>query len=260
MKRKKSKPQYVTDHDDVEIDRTHLLTDDTPFAIKEAYVRLRTNLMFCLKADGENPCKVFAVTSANPSEGKSLTSANIAISCAMLGKKTILIDADMRRPMQHKLWEIKNTDGLCDYIAKIRPLKTSKVEKLPLVIVCSGTIPPNPSEMIASDRMRLLVEKCAEYYDYVIIDTPPINTVADAQIITKLVDGMVVVARSGVTTVDELAYAIDTVKNAGGNLCGVLLNDMNMKSAKYSYRYRYGNKYDYKYGYKYAYKTDYSTK
>lgn len=104
-------------------------------------------------------------------------------------------------------------------------------------IVCTGTVPPNPSELLSSERMKRFVEECAKVYDYVIIDTPPINTVADAQIISTYVDGVVIVAKSGGTTSDELNTAIDAVHHAGGNLCGVVLNNMNMKSVEYAYKY-----------------------
>ena len=237
----------------IRTNRKRLLNNETPFAIREAYVKLRTSLMFCMTADKERPCKTFAVTSAQPSEGKSLTAANIAISYAMLGKKTLLIDADLRRPTQKRLWKTNSTAGLCDFLAKFGSLKLPVVEDLPLSIIFAGTIPPNPSELLSSNRMRYFVEKCSSYYDYVIIDTPPINAVADAQIISTFVDGVLIVAKSGLTTSNELNTAIDMVERAGGNLCGIVLNDMNMKSMKYSYRYKYSDKYgySYKYGYKY---------
>lgn len=239
----------------IAVNRRRLLTNDTPFAIKEAYVKLRTSLMFCMTADKTRPCTTFAVTSAKPSEGKSLTAANIAISYAMLGKKVLLVDADMRKPTQRRLWKVDVSTGLCDFLAKIWKLEVVKVKELPLWIVCTGTIPPNPSELLASDRMKRFVEECAKRYDYVIIDTPPINTVADAQIISTFVDGVVLVAKSGNTTSDELNTAIEAVSRAGGNLCGVLLNDLNMKSVKYSYKYKYGDKYGYKYSYSDPYET-----
>ncbi len=239
----------------IAVNRRRLLTNDTPFAIKEAYVKLRTSLMFCMTADKTRPCTTFAVTSAKPSEGKSLTAANIAISYAMLGKKVLLVDADMRKPTQRRLWKVDVSTGLCDFLAKIWKLEVVKVKELPLWIVCTGTIPPNPSELLASDRMKRFVEECAKRYDYVIIDTPPINTVADAQIISTFVDGVVLVAKSGNTTSDELNTAIEAVSRAGGNLCGVVLNDLNMKSVKYSYKYKYGDKYGYKYSYSDPYET-----
>ena len=221
-----------------------IINNDTPFAVKEAYVKLRTNLMFCMTADKERPCKSFVITSSKPSEGKSTTATNLAVSYAMLGKKVILIDADMRKPTQRKLWKIESTTGLCDFLAKIKSLELSKVKDLPLWIVCTGTIPPNPSELLSSDRMKRFIDKCAKIYDYVIIDTPPINTVADAQIVSTYVDGVVLVSKSGDTTTDELNAAIDAVHRAGGNLCGVVLNNMNMKAMK-----RYGDKYGYSYSY-----------
>lgn len=231
------------------VNRRRLLNNESPFAIKEAYVKLRTSLMFCMTADKERTCKTFAITSSKPSEGKSLTAANVAISYAMLGKKVLLIDADMRKPTQRRLWKVELTVGLCDFLAKIWKLEIAKVQDLPLWIVCTGTIPPNPSELLASDRMKVFVRECAKVYDYVIIDTPPINTVADAQIAAAYVDGVVLVAKSGYTSADELMAAIDAVHQVGGNLCGVVLNDLNMKSVKYSYKYKYGDKYGYKYGY-----------
>lgn len=240
----------------VAVNRKRLLNNESPFAVKEAYVKLRTNLMFCMTADKKRPCKVFAITSAKPSEGKSLTVANIAIIFAMLGKRTLLIDADMRKPTQRRLWSIDISTGLCDFLAKIGPLELAKVDELPLSIICTGTIPPNPSELLSSGRMKDFVEVCSNSYDYVIIDTPPINTVADAQIISTFVDGVVIVTKSGDTTSDQLCAAIDAVNRAGGNLCGTVLNGMNMKSVKYSYKYKYGDKYGYKYSYSESYETE----
>lgn len=145
----------------VRTSRKRLLTNESPFAIKEAYVKLRTSLMFCMTADKERPCTSFAVTSAKPSEGKSLTAANIAISYAMLGKKVLLIDADMRKPTQRRLWRVEKPTGLCDFLAKISKLELDKVKDLPLWIVCTGTIPPNPSELLSSRALqRLRGRKC----------------------------------------------------------------------------------------------------
>lgn len=142
-----------------------MLTNESPFAIKEAYVKLRTSLLFCMTADKERPCSTFAITSAKPSEGKSLTAANIAISYAMLGKRVLLVDADMRKPTQRRLWKVRSTAGLCDFLAKISRLELVKVTDLPLWIVCTGTIPPNPSELLSSERMRRFVAESAKTYD-----------------------------------------------------------------------------------------------
>lgn len=226
--------------------RDLLLTDDSPFAIKEAYVKLRTNLMFGLCADGEHPCRVFALTSPNPSEGKSTTAANIAISFARLGKKTILIDADMRKPTQGKRWKISTSHGLSDLLAKVSSSPIYDVKGLPLSVLCAGECPPNPSELLASANMQHVIEYVKNEFEYVIIDTPPINTVADAQIISKFVDGVVLVVRSESTKRAEMLYALEQLKQADSNVCGVILNDLNIKSTKYAYKSAYSS---YAYGY-----------
>ena len=232
-----------------------LLSFSSPFAVREAYVKLRTNLMFCVNAKGD-PCTTFVLTSPNPSEGKSLTAANIAISLAMLGKKTLLIDADMRKPKQRKLWSVhSDSTGLCYYIANIGPLGLRTVSSIPLDIAFCGAIPPNPSELLSSTRMKRFLESARSLYGYVIVDTAPINTVADAQILSSMVDGVVLVARSEKTTTEELSLAVDAVTHAGGNLCGVVVNDLEMKVGKYSYQYKYvenngkGGSNGYGYGY-----------
>lgn len=181
MKRTTMRQNMKNKSEIIASNRKRLLNNDTSFAIREAYVKLRTGLMFCMTKDRDRACKTIAVTSANPSEGKSLTAANIAISYAMLGKKTLLIDADLRKPTQRRLWKLDVSSGLCDFIAGIWKLELVKVKDLPLWIIGAGTIPPNPSELLSSDRMKTFVAEIATRYDYVIIDTPPINTVADAR-------------------------------------------------------------------------------
>ena len=116
---KRTRKNLRTSNETLVDNRRKILTEETPFAIREAYVKLRTNLLFCMTADKERPCTTFAITSAKPSEGKSLTAANIAVSYAMLGKKVILIDADMRKPTQRRLWKVEKSAGLCDFLAKI---------------------------------------------------------------------------------------------------------------------------------------------
>ena len=236
----------------VHTDRGRLLTEDSPFAIKEAYVKLRTSLMFCMVPGENKACKSFVCTSGRPSDGKSLTAANIAVSFAMMGKNTLLVDTDLRKPVQQKLWGVHTDSGLCDFLAGIGPINQKFIEGIPLSIVFSGTIPPNPSELLSSARMKAFAKKSEETFDYIIYDAPPINTVADAQILSTYADGVVLVVRSGTTTRDELHAATEAVKRVDGNLCGVVLNDMDMKSVQSAYRYKYGysEKYDYKYGYK----------
>jgi capsular exopolysaccharide synthesis family protein len=242
------------------VENLRLLTYDTPFAVREAYVRLRTNLMFCVSRQGD-PCTTFVVTSGNPAEGKSITAANVSISFAMLGKKTLLIDADMRKPAQQNVWHTRQSStGLCNYLAGIGELGLGHVDGIPLSIAFCGVIPPNPSELLSSTRMRSFLKSAHELYDYVIVDTAPVNTVADAQILSPMVDGVMLVTRSRRSTTEELGMAVEAVEHSGGNLCGVVVNDMDMKTSGYSYRYKYdryaqSQKYGYghKYGYGYSY-------
>ena len=205
-------------------DGNFLLNLRSPAEIKEAYVKLRTNLMFCMTADGTRNCKVFAVTGANQGEGKSITAANIAISFAMIGKKTLLLDADMRSSSQRRIWKNRTLTGLSDFLAEIKPLEVFSVKELPLSIVFTGTLPPNPSELLSSEKMSDFVKECSNRFDYIIIDTPSLNDYADAQIISTLADGVVLVARSGETDSADLAESLDSVKRSGGNVCGVALN------------------------------------
>ena len=207
--------------------------------------------MFSLCADGKKPCKIFSVTSANPNEGKSTTVSNIAISFAMLGKKTLIIDADMRKPKISSLWGIKTSYGLSDMLAQVNPCTIYKVEELPLSIMCTGNIPPNPSELLSSANMVKFLKFIRDEFDYIIIDTPPINTVADAQIISRLVDGTIVIVKSGETKANELTLALNMLEQAGGNISGIVLNGMDNKFSKYSYRYKY--KYGYYKNYSYNY-------
>lgn len=205
-------------------DGNFLLNLRSPAEIKEAYVKLRTNLMFCMTADGTRNCKVFAVTGANQGEGKSITAANIAISFAMIGKKTLLLDADMRSSSQRRIWKNRTLTGLSDFLAEIKPLEVFSVKELPLSIVFTGTLPPNPSELLSSEKMSSFVKECSNRFDYIIIDTPSLNDYADAQIISTLADGVILVARSGETDSADLAESLDSVKRSGGNVCGVALN------------------------------------
>ena len=144
-------PKQNAKNEAVSANKKRLLNNDSPFAIKESYVKLRTSLMFCMTADSKRACRTFA----------------------MLGKKTLLIDADMRKPNQRRLWRTNPTTGLCDFLAKIQDLCIYDVEGISFSIVCTGTIPPNPSELLFSEGMKNFVEECSKLYEYIIIDTPP---------------------------------------------------------------------------------------
>ncbi len=252
--KKKSKNKAV-DRTSMEkrYNRKKLLTLASPYAIREAYTQLRTNMLFSVAADSAQQCKVFAVTSSNPTEGKSLTAANVAVSFAMLGKKTLIIDADMRKPAQHRLWGIENTSGLSNMLAKVGEACLYKVQDLPLSILTAGEIPPNPAELLTSAQFELLIEKFKSEYNFIIVDMPPINIVSDAQMVCAHTDSIVLVALSEETRTDDIERAEEAIKTAGGKICGIVINGVDYKKAKGSYSYKYSKDYRYKYSYSYEY-------
>ena len=235
------------------IDAGKLLDAETPFAIREAYVQLRTNLMFSVAADENKGGRIFAVTSSNPEEGKSLTASNLAISFAMMGKKTLLIDCDMRKPTIHKLWNVELTGGVSNLLAEVGETSFHTVSEIPLTVLSAGDVPPNPSELLTSARFGTMLENFRAEYEYIIIDTPPVNRVADAQIIARRADGTLIVVNSGKTQKYELMQTLETLKKSETKVCGIVVNRVNAKMAKKSGYYK-----NYRYDY-YAYK-DYSEK
>lgn len=227
-----------------------------PFAVVESYKTMRTNLMFML---AQQNGKVFAFTSSNASEGKSTTSVNIAIAFSQLGGKVIIVDADLRRSSVHKKMRTDNRDGLSNVLAGFSDVETVvQPVNSHLDVLTAGPNPPNPSELLGSVAFEELVSKLREKYDYVIIDTPPLNIVTDALLIGPRTDGMVLVVRDGFTPRDSIRQAISSVKFANIKILGAVMNGANPKnSRKYTYR-RYGYKYGYyKYGYGRSYGRSY---
>ncbi len=253
---KKSKKKKNTDRS------RNLLTDkNIPFNVTESYKSIRTNIIFSLSTQKK---KVFAVSSANPGEGKSTTAANIAIAFAQMENRVLLIDGDMRKPVQHKVFKVSNIDGLSTLISKMSTVEDAvKRNVLPnLDVLPAGTCPPNPSELLASEQFAELVDKLAVHYDYVIIDTPPVNVVSDAIVLRDVIGGILFVLRYGSTTFDDLDEAMKKVEIAEANTIGFILNDVKLEHRggyyardKYSY-YKYG----YSNGYGYRRKTDENNK
>lgn len=238
------------DKDGTSADRKKKLllgNSDIPFNVVENYKSMRTNLMFSLSTYGN---KVFAISSCDPSEGKSVTAANLATTLAETENKVLLIDADMRKPVQHKNFRLKNKDGLSAVLSGEKSFEQCVFRGTNgnLDILTAGVIPPNPSELIASDNMKALVEKVKAMYDYVIIDAPPILPVTDVLGLSNLIAGVLVVVRYGRTTFNELDDCTKKLSLANCNILGFVLNDIHRKhSGAYSYKYKY--KYDYSYKY-----------
>ena len=240
--------------------KTTILNKKTAFAISEAYKAARTNIMFSLKDKKE--CKIIAVTSANPGEGKSTNAINFAVSFAQMGERVAIIDGDMRKPSVHKYFDIKNKKGLSNILGGFESVADCIYhdDVTGLDVITSGHIPPNPAELLSSGEMDTLLETLSGRYDYIIIDTPPVNIVTDVTVLSKKVDGVILIVRHNVTSTDSIERCINTLNFTGAKILGFVINSIDITSyrGKYSYKrmYRRGYKYySYKrYGYgKYGY-------
>lgn len=212
-----------------------VLSPETPFAVVEAYKTARTNFMFLLSDSG---CKEMVFTSAISEEGKTTSCINLAITFAQTGSRILIIDADMRKPRIHRLMKIPSTPGLSDRLGNLTKQDCIYATSFENVFVLpAGTIPPNPAELLASESMRKLLADLNGSYDYIFIDTPPVDVVTDAAVLASRLHGLILVARQGYSRKEIMQSAIAALEQAGVNILGILLNDVNME--KYSGRYRY---------------------
>lgn len=234
--------------------RQRMLSSTSPFAMREAYNGIRAKLLFTGRGE---KCPVFAVTSAMMHDGKTTNAVNLAISIATTAKRVLLIDGDMRKPTVHRYFGLENKNGLSEILAGLtNEVKIRKTDTENLHVLTSGQIPPNPAELFASKQMDNLLSYVKEYFDYVVIDTPPVNVVSDAVILAEKITGYVFVVQSGKNHFYELTYALDTLKQMNGNVVGFVLNDVTGKGSSHygSYRSRYsyyGRSY-YRRGYGYS--------
>lgn len=226
-----------------------LVTDESmPFGYVEAYKSLRTNLKF-ISAGSKS--KSILITSAMPMESKSNTAINLAATFAADNKRVILIEGDMRKPSLGKMLNIKrNTAGLSSLLSDDTLPKDFivKVDNLNIDVIPSGLIPPNPSELLATSRMREAIEALEEYYDYVIIDSPPISLVTDAAVIGSAVDGAILVVRSDYAQVESVQLAKKKLEDVGVRILGVVLACYEPKRLKKQSGYY--DSYHYEYGYR----------
>ena len=220
------------------------------FSAQEAYKLLRANVMFSFSDEGHG--HVVGITSSLQSEGKSSTAVNTAYALAEAGKKVLLIDADLRRPSVAAKLGLSRTPGLTNLLvarANYRELLQNCAAAPGMDVLTSGDIPPNPSELLGSNRMENLMKELTTHYDYVIVDLPPVNVVSDAIAISKVLDGIIMVVRSGVSEQRMLAEAMRQLKMVNVRILGFVFRDNAGSNTKYGKKYRY--KYGYKYGYKY---------
>jgi capsular exopolysaccharide synthesis family protein len=216
---------------------TKLLTkNDLKSPIAEAYKTLRTNIQF---SSVEGGLKTLLITSSSASEGKSITSANIAITMAQMDLRVLLIDCDLRKPELHRVFSMINGRGLTNILVegvKYNDLiNRTSVENLD--IITSGFKSPNPSEILGSCRMQTLMDQLKESYDMIILDSPPVLPVTDAAVLSRVTDGVILVAEYAITTYEILAKAKTTLEKVNARILGVVLNRVPQNHREYYYYY-----------------------
>jgi len=219
--------------------------------ISEAFRSLRTNLQF---AGVETPVRTLLVTSPSPSDGKTTIVANLATVIAQSGRNVVIVDADLRRPRIHKMFQLSNRLGLTDQFIRAEDrfdgsLKSTEVANLHAMT--SGNLPPNPSELLSSGRMSEILKLLSDQFNTVIIDSPPILLVTDAMVLAQRVDGVLLVVKPSVTKWASLRQAIEQLQRVKANLLGIVVNDVNVGRSRYYY-YRGYYKQKYGKGYHYA--------
>lgn len=226
------------------VQKLQLISDEGKHSMAaEAYRTLRTNISL---SQVDRPIQTLLVTSCVPREGKSTTVANLGVTFAMAQKKVLIIDADLRRPILHRLFGIPNTQGLThtlsDTVEFERVFNPTQVANL-WVVTC-GIIPPNPSELLGSQKMKVFLERAKQQFDIVLLDSPPISSLADASVLGAIVDGVLFIVKVNMANRDLIKKAKEQLETVGANIIGVALNDVDVKRDGY-YRYYYYYNYEY---------------
>ena len=202
--------------------------------LAESYRSIRTALLL---SSADNPVKTVAVTSALPGEGKTVSVANLAITLAQSGKTVLVVDADLRRPRQHRLFKVKNTFGLTTYLTDTVGIKeVVKSTEIPnLFVVNAGPIPPNPAELLGSDKMSRFIRMMADECDFILFDLPPMLEISDALVLGAKVDGMVLVVQGDKTSREALKKAREKLDLLKVRTIGVIINNVTVPHHGYYY-------------------------
>ena len=220
--------------------------EDNKSALSEAYRTLRTSLQF---TGAENTMRILLVTSSEQGEGKSTTAYKLAHDFAALGRRVLIIDADLRRPQLHRMFKSTNAIGLSNLLSNVVPGREvisvfNKTKDERVTLLPSGTIPPNPVELLSSHRMGILLHHCAKAFDLVIIDGPPIMGLSDAAVLARLADATLMVVAANQTSRKAAKTALSRMKTVGANVVGAALTKFSINKLDYNYAYRYMH-YDY---------------
>lgn len=225
-----------------------IVAKDPRSPISESFRALRTNLQF-MNSSGDNN-QTILVTSTFPGEGKSWVSANVAIAFAQAGKKTCLVDVDLRKGRSYTMFNVSPTPGVSNYLSGVNIDKDCKeVSKfmqeteLPnLYIIPSGNIPPNPSELLISPKMKKMVSELKNTVDVIVFDGTPCELVTDSTIVSRVVDQTIIVAAHNSTKMEDLKKTQKSIENAGGKVTGIILNKVPISNKRYGEKYYYGSK------------------
>lgn len=199
----------------------------------EAYRSLRSNIEY---SSFDDEYRAIVVTSSVPGEGKSTTSGNLALSLAQSGNKVLLVDCDMRKPSIHKKFKISNISGTAELLLRKESFEdVANCYNENLTIITAGKIPPNPSEMLSSRAMTAFIKEMKKEFKYIILDTPPLQAVTDAQVLSTKADGVLLVVRAGSTKRDAVLNSVDLIKKVKGKVIGMVLNGVENKKNSYYY-------------------------
>lgn len=211
---------------------------DAQSSVTEAFRELRTNIQFSAP---ETPYRSLVITSSSQEEGKSIVAANLAIMIAKAGYKTVLIDADLRRPIQHELFKLDNHSGLSTFLtSEHEEIMEPQITSIPnLFVLTSGPFLPNPTEWLGSTRLHQIIEKLKERsFHFLILDSPPIGMVTDAAVLASMLDAAIVCIEAGKTPRGEVQKSIDAITRVGGKVLGTILNFKKPSRKKENYYYQ----------------------